>query len=119
MKLRLSPALAKTAPTGLLYVPVYRLPRWHGPTGKLWRSNLTGQQSAEELKDLLSKVPLFHNAPDRALEIATSAVRKRDYEPGATVFQEGDKGEALYIIAKGLVKLSKVDLGGHEKTSDD
>lgn len=77
---------------------------------------MTGQQSAEELKNLLAKVPLFHNAPDRALEIAASAVRKRDYEPGATVFQEGDKGEALYIIAKGLVKLSKVDLGGHEKT---
>src|SRR5690606_19128903 len=88
----------------------------HGATGTVWRSNLTGQNSVEELKNLLAKVPLFHNAPDRALEIAASAVRKRDYEPGATVFQEGDKGEALYIIAKGLIKLSKVDLGGHEKT---
>ncbi len=54
--------------------------------------------------------------PERALEIAASAVRKRVFEPGATIFQEGDKGEALYIMAKGLVKLSKVDLGGHEKT---
>ena len=77
---------------------------------------MTSKESEPELKSLLAKVPLFHNAPERALEIAASAVRKRVYEPGTTVFQEGDKGEALYIIAAGLIKLSKVDLGGHEKT---
>ena len=73
-------------------------------------------ESAGELRDLLAKVPLFKGAPERALEIAAAAVRKRVFEPGTTIFQEGDKGEALYIMAKGLVKLSKVDLGGHEKT---
>jgi len=69
-----------------------------------------------DLHQLLSRVPLFQNAPERALEIAAAAVRKRVYEPNTTVFQEGDKGEALYILESGLVKLSKVDLGGHEKT---
>lgn len=70
----------------------------------------------EDLKAFLSQVPLFKGAPERALEIASSAVRRRVYEAGTTVFQEGDKGEALYILHAGLVKLSKVDLGGHEKT---
>jgi CRP-like cAMP-binding protein len=69
-----------------------------------------------EILELLKRVPLFAGAPDRALDIAAAAVRKRGYEAGVTMFQEGDKGEALYIIASGLVKLSKVDLGGHEKT---
>ncbi len=73
-------------------------------------------ESVGEIKEQLAQVPLFHGVPERALEIAASAVRKRVFEPGATIFQEGDKGEALYIMAKGLVKLSKVDLGGHEKT---
>lgn len=73
-------------------------------------------ESTGELRDLLAKVPLFKGAPERALEIAASAVRERVFEPSTTIFQEGDKGEALYIMAKGLVKLSKVDLGGHEKT---
>lgn len=77
---------------------------------------MTGQVNLSELKELLNKVPLFQNAPERALDISASAVRKRVYEPGTTIFQEGDKGEALYILAQGLVKLSKVDLGGHEKT---
>ena len=76
---------------------------------------MTGE-SPGDIKEQLAKVPLFHGAPERALDIAASAVRKRVFEPGATIFQEGDKGEALYIMAKGLVKLSKVDLGGHEKT---
>ncbi len=76
---------------------------------------MTGE-TAGEIKEQLAQVPLFRGVPERALEIAASAVRKRVFEPGATIFQEGDKGEALYIMAKGLVKLSKVDLGGHEKT---
>jgi len=76
---------------------------------------MTGE-SAAEIKEQLAKVPLFHGVPEQALDIAASAVRKRVFEPGATIFQEGYKGEALYIMAKGLVKLSKVDLGGHEKT---
>ncbi len=77
---------------------------------------MTASADLNELKELLKRVPLFHNAPERALDIAASAVRQRVYEPGTTIFQEGDKGEALYILADGLVKLSKVDLGGHEKT---
>ncbi len=74
------------------------------------------ERNPEELKAFLAQVPLFRGAPERALEIAAAAVRKRIYEPGTTVFQEGDKGEALYMLRSGLVKLSKVDLGGHEKT---
>jgi len=77
---------------------------------------VTTDASQAELRALLQRVPLLENAPERALDIAAAAVRKRVYEANTTVFQEGDKGEALYILARGLVKLSKVDLGGHEKT---
>lgn len=66
--------------------------------------------------EFLKTVPLFTNAPERALTIAASVMQRRVFEPQTVVFQEGDKGEALYVLASGLVKLSKVDLGGHEKT---
>ncbi len=69
-----------------------------------------------DMKDFLKQVPLFTDAPDRALEIAADAMQRRTYEAGTTIFQEGDVGEALYVLANGLVKLSKIDLGGHEKT---
>ncbi len=64
----------------------------------------------------LATVPLFHGAPARALEVAASVVRSRRFEPDTVLFREGDTGDALYLLAEGLVKLSKVDLGGHEKT---
>lgn len=72
--------------------------------------------SQHTLTAFLADVPLFRGAPERALEIAAASVRRRAYEAGVTVFQEGDKGEALYILESGQVKLSKIDLGGHEKT---
>ncbi|MGL4609894.1 MAG: Crp/Fnr family transcriptional regulator [Trueperaceae bacterium] len=68
------------------------------------------------LKTFLPTVPLFRGAPERALEIAASVIQLRTYDPETIIFQEGDKGEALYILTKGMVKLSKVDLGGYEKT---
>ncbi len=74
------------------------------------------EQYTDGLMLFLRSVPLFQGVPERAVEIAAAAVRRRVFEPGTTVFQEGDKGEALYMLEAGLVKLSKVDLGGHEKT---
>ena len=69
-----------------------------------------------ESRSFLAQVPLFLNAPERALDIAAAAVQQRSYDSGSTVFREGDRGEALYVLKHGLVKLSKIDLGGHEKT---
>lgn len=69
-----------------------------------------------QLSDFLRSVPLFRDAPERAVELAASVLAHRRFDSGHTVFQEGDTGDALYIMESGLVKLSKVDLGGHEKT---
>jgi CRP/FNR family cyclic AMP-dependent transcriptional regulator len=69
-----------------------------------------------ELNAFLAEVPLFKGVPERALEIAAGVVQTRTFDAESVIFQEGDKGEALYILKEGLVKLSKVDLEGHEKT---
>jgi CRP/FNR family transcriptional regulator, cyclic AMP receptor protein len=74
------------------------------------------QIASPNLKTFLSNVPLFKGAPERALEVAASVVQPRTFEPETVIFQEGDRGEALYILTEGMVKLSKVDLGGYEKT---
>ena len=69
-----------------------------------------------DTKAFLENVPLFKNVPERALDIAAGVVQLRSYEPDTVLFQEGDIGEALYILVGGMVKLSKIDLGGYEKT---
>ena len=70
----------------------------------------------KDVKAFLADVPLFKSVPERALDIAASVVQLRRFEAQSTVFQEGDSGEALYILVDGHIKLSKVDLGGYEKT---
>ncbi len=72
--------------------------------------------NAPDPKPFLRTVPLFLDAPERALEVASGVIRPRRFAEGAVLFREGDVGDALYLLAAGLVKLSKVDLGGHEKT---
>ena len=69
-----------------------------------------------ETRAFIESVPLFKGAPERALDIAASVVQLRNFSSQSVIFQEGDTGEALYILVDGLVKLSKVDLGGYEKT---
>lgn len=70
----------------------------------------------DDVPAFLATVPLFQGAPDRALDIVAGVVRPRRFPADTVLFQEGDTGDALYVLASGLVKLSKVDLGGHEKT---
>lgn len=69
-----------------------------------------------DVRSFLLTVPLFKDAPERALDVAASVVQHRRFEAQSVIFQEGDVGEALYMLQSGLVKLSKVDLGGYEKT---
>ena len=49
------------------------------------------------------------------LEIAAQALQPRTFAPDTVLFQEGDKGEVLYILKEGIVKLFKIDLEGHEE----
>lgn len=72
--------------------------------------------SQSDIASFLASVPLFFDAPRRALEIAADAMQRRRFEPGSTLFQEGDVGEAVYVLRSGSIKLAKIDLGGHEKT---
>lgn len=77
---------------------------------------MADEAGTTDLKSFLATVPLFRDVPERALDVAAGVVRPRTFEEGTVLFREGDAGDALYLLASGLVKLSKVDLGGHEKT---
>ena len=77
---------------------------------------MSDPQPSLDVRDFLETVPLFRGTPARALDVAASVVRRRSFDGDTLLFQEGDVGDAVYLLAEGLVKLSKVDLGGHEKT---
>ncbi len=77
---------------------------------------MSDPRPTDDVLAFLATVPLFQGAPVRALEIVAGVVRPRRFPTETVLFQEGDAGDALYVLSAGLVKLSKVDLGGHEKT---
>ncbi|MBA3392357.1 MAG: cyclic nucleotide-binding domain-containing protein [Deltaproteobacteria bacterium] len=54
---------------------------------------------------LIRQVPIFADlGPDDLEELAT-VVEERRIEPGKDVFREGDPGDAVYLIVKGLVRV--------------
>lgn len=70
----------------------------------------------DSLVDFLQRVALFADAPPKSVEITAAVARMRTFAADTVLFREGDAGEAVYILRRGQVKLSSVDLDGHEKT---
>ncbi|MBI4179496.1 cyclic nucleotide-binding domain-containing protein [bacterium] len=56
----------------------------------------------------LKRVPIFSSIEDGILNDLAGIVEEKSYEAGGTVFQEGDAGDAMYVILEGAVKIVKV-----------
>ncbi len=62
----------------------------------------------------LKGCPLFADLDESYLAEIAHLVRDRQYAKGSLVFIEGEPGEAIYILKKGLVKLTKRTEDGRE-----
>jgi CRP-like cAMP-binding protein len=62
-------------------------------------------ERAKEWIGLLSNCDLMRHLPADAIEGILSRVRSRHLDPGSTVFHAGDRGDALYIVARGSVQV--------------
>ena len=61
-----------------------------------------------EGKTCIEIVPIFSNLTyDEMMEIA-KITRERVYEKGQTIYMAGDKGEKLYVIHSGKVKITRI-----------
>jgi len=63
---------------------------------------------------ILRKVALFEGLTSRQLNIILRVLKEREYASGTRIFSEGEKGNSMFIIAEGKVRLSKVISGGEE-----
>jgi CRP/FNR family cyclic AMP-dependent transcriptional regulator len=66
----------------------------------------------------LRKVNLFAALGENELEVIARIAHERTFGKGHVVFQEGEAGDALYIILKGKVKVSLYDESGREYILD-
>lgn len=65
-------------------------------------------------KGILKHNYLFRGLPERALDEIAALASRRAYAKGNVVFSQGDKGDALYGVASGRVRISASATGGRE-----
>lgn len=64
--------------------------------------------------DVLRKVPLFQGLPDTELQAFADLTRERTYPKGSVIFFENDRGDSLYLVAEGQVKVVLIGEDGRE-----
>jgi len=65
--------------------------------------------------ELLKRVRLFSGLADEDLEAVNGLLQEKRFRKGSVIFEEGDEGDALYIVESGRVKVSTKDEEGREK----
>ena len=63
---------------------------------------------------VLKRNYLFKDLPDASLARIAALAVKHDYARGEVIFSQGDRGDALYGIAAGRVRISATGAGGKE-----
>jgi PPM family protein phosphatase len=60
-------------------------------------------------REALANMPLFGKLNERELLRVMQAVEARDYKDGDVVIREGDKGDELFIVLEGSVRVTRGD----------
>jgi CRP-like cAMP-binding protein len=80
-----------------------RLPRW-----LVWAIDREQARRAP----FLGRSPLFAGLPRRLLGRLATRFLEKAYYPGELVFQEGDPGRALFVVAEGTVEITRATAHG-------
>lgn len=68
----------------------------------------------EELPAVLAQAQIFSGLTDETLGAVAERAIKRVYSKGDPIFHQGDPGDALYVVAEGLVKVFIISEDGDE-----
>jgi len=64
--------------------------------------------------DVVRRAPLFKALDDEASSALQSEMSRSHMERGDVLFHEGDRGDTLYVIAEGKIKLGRTSADGRE-----
>jgi CRP-like cAMP-binding protein len=70
-----------------------------------WSNIFSRQDTEESTIDLLGSVPVFKELNKRELTVVEKILYRRTYAPGEVIFNQGDPGVGMYIIAEGDVQI--------------
>lgn len=65
--------------------------------------------------EYLQKAPFFQGLSATELATVACVMIERFYPKGSVLFLEGDKGEALFLIRQGRIKISKASVDGRQQ----
>lgn len=66
-----------------------------------------------EPRELLRKAPFFQDIPEAAFDTIAGRLRSRTVTMGESVIEQDEEGESLFIIARGVVRVSRESDGTH------
>ena len=69
---------------------------------------------SDRIAAVLAETSLFSDLDDGARRALAPEIVPRAYRKGDLIFSQGDRGESLFIVAEGLVKLSLTSVEGAE-----
>ena len=97
-------ARAGTLPSGVAEHMVEEL---EGEVRVLRGSDLSQLQIGPE--ELLRKVPFFHDTPQDEFGRVAALLKRRMIPDGDAIIEQGEMGESLYLIARGVVRVTVAD----------
>ncbi len=65
-------------------------------------------------KSCIRRVPIFDNLTDKDVNLLSEAIHSETFAKGAYVFRTGEQSDTLYVINKGVMKITKVSESGKE-----
>jgi CRP/FNR family transcriptional regulator, dissimilatory nitrate respiration regulator len=65
--------------------------------------------------DILKTIPLFSGLSEDQLKILSSIAVRLTFKRGDMIFHDGDKGDGIYIVETGKIKVFKLSLDGKEQ----
>lgn len=69
--------------------------------------SLQAELSLSLKRDLIAKVPFFHDADDKLIRDIAGRLQPIIYTPDDSIFKEGDQADCMYFVGKGLIEISQ------------
>lgn len=76
----------------------------------LWENIFKKEEKSQKISNLLQQNKIFSSLTKKEIRIVEELVHERHYRAGETVFRQSEIGIGMYIIAKGAVDISVVEL---------
>jgi CRP/FNR family transcriptional regulator, cyclic AMP receptor protein len=68
--------------------------------------------TTQDIVEFLAKVPMFTKLKSKQLEKLAARARVRDYDAGSVIVEQGTEGIGLYIMARGIAKVTRMHPDG-------